>query len=55
MRKEQFTHVPVVMNVRIDKSRDDELAAGFYDLGSGREDRCSGVSGPDPGDPVVCN
>src|SRR5213078_3002071 len=52
--KKQLTHVPVVMNVRIDKSRDDELAAGFYDFGSSRKRRRPCVSGPDAGDPAVC-
>ena len=41
--------------VRIDKSRDDELATGFHDLRSGRKRRCPGVSGPNPGDPAVHN
>src|SRR5438552_3174462 len=55
VRKKQFTHVPVVMNVGIDESRENELAAGFDDLGSRRKRWCPGISGPDPGDPSVGN
>src|SRR5262245_66677693 len=44
--EEQLTHVPVVMNVRIDKSRDDELPAGFDDLSSCWNRRRSCISRP---------